>query len=74
VSGQSYADYLEEHLLNPLGMKNTGYECPLAVIDWQIAFNQATDGRVESLTLLQNGQEIVALKVNVSREGYQATV
>lgn len=33
VSGQSYADYLKEHLLHPLGMKNTGYEHPLAVIN-----------------------------------------
>lgn len=43
VSGQSYADYLEEHLLNPLGMKNTGYECPLAVIDGLASGYQLTD-------------------------------
>ena len=33
VSEQSYADYLQEHLLLPLGLENTGYEHPLAVID-----------------------------------------
>lgn len=33
VSGQSYGDYLKEHLFQPLGMENTGYEQPLAVIE-----------------------------------------
>ncbi len=33
VSGQSYADYLQEHLLLPLGLENTGYEHPMLVID-----------------------------------------
>mgnify|MGYP001795529126 CR=1 FL=1 len=33
VSGQAYADYLQEHLFIPLGLENTGYEQPLAVID-----------------------------------------
>ncbi|MGD1859966.1 MAG: serine hydrolase [Leptolyngbyaceae cyanobacterium] len=33
VSGQSYADYLQKHLLLPLGLENTGYEQPLSVID-----------------------------------------
>ena len=33
VSGQSYDDYLREHLLQPLGMMNTGYEHPLAVVN-----------------------------------------
>lgn len=32
VSGQSYADYLQTHLFAPLGMANTGYEVPRAVI------------------------------------------
>ncbi|MEL6401894.1 MAG: serine hydrolase [Cyanobacteria bacterium J06626_4] len=33
VSGQSYADYLQTQLFTPLGLENTGYEQPLAVID-----------------------------------------
>ena len=33
VSGQSYADYLQTQLFTPLGLENTGYEHPLAVID-----------------------------------------
>ena len=33
VSGQSYADYLQTQLLAPLGLEDTGYEHPLAVID-----------------------------------------
>ncbi|MGD1906584.1 MAG: serine hydrolase [Leptolyngbyaceae cyanobacterium] len=33
VSGQSYADYLQTQLFAPLGLNNTGYEQPLAVID-----------------------------------------
>ncbi len=33
VSGQSYADYLQTHLLHPLGLGNTGYEQPSAVIE-----------------------------------------
>ncbi|MEM0982199.1 MAG: serine hydrolase domain-containing protein, partial [Cyanobacteria bacterium P01_H01_bin.58] len=33
VSGKSYADYLQTQLFAPLGLENTGYERPLAVID-----------------------------------------
>jgi len=33
VSGQSYDDYLRDRLLAPIGMDNTGYEQPLAIID-----------------------------------------
>jgi CubicO group peptidase (beta-lactamase class C family) len=32
VSGKAYADFLQEDILTPLGMKNTGYDSPLAVI------------------------------------------
>ncbi|MEM8505890.1 MAG: serine hydrolase domain-containing protein [Cyanobacteria bacterium P01_D01_bin.1] len=32
VSGQSYADYMQVNLFEPLGMNNTGYEMPKAVI------------------------------------------
>lgn len=32
VAGQPYADYLQTHLFEPLGMKNTGYEMPGTVI------------------------------------------
>ncbi|PZV06600.1 MAG: serine hydrolase [Leptolyngbya sp.] len=28
VSGQSYGDYVQDHLLTPLGMENTGYDGP----------------------------------------------
>ncbi len=43
VSGRSYADYLKEHLLHPLGMENTGYEHPLAVIDGLASGYQLTN-------------------------------
>ncbi|WP_293071948.1 MULTISPECIES: serine hydrolase [unclassified Moorena] len=43
VSGQSYGNYLKEHLLQPLGMENTGYEYPLAVIDGLANGYQFTD-------------------------------
>ncbi|MEM9808794.1 MAG: serine hydrolase [Cyanobacteria bacterium P01_D01_bin.56] len=33
ISGQSYADYLQTHLFIPLGLENTGYEAPLAVVE-----------------------------------------
>lgn len=42
VSGQSYADYLQEHLFMPLGLENTGYEYPLAVIEGQASGYQFT--------------------------------
>ena len=32
VSGQPYADYVQTNILTPLGMNNTGYEIPSAVI------------------------------------------
>jgi CubicO group peptidase (beta-lactamase class C family) len=33
VSGQPYADYLQEQLLMPLGMESTGYEHPNEVVE-----------------------------------------
>ena len=32
VSGQTYADYVQTNIFTPLGMQNTGYEIPYAVI------------------------------------------
>ncbi|WP_306521819.1 serine hydrolase [Rheinheimera sp.] len=32
VSKQSYADYLQQHIFQPLGMKNTGYDSATAII------------------------------------------
>ncbi|MDJ0703295.1 MAG: serine hydrolase [Leptolyngbyaceae cyanobacterium MO_188.B28] len=43
VSGQSYDEYLTQHLLHPLGLENTGYENPLAVIDGLASGYQLTD-------------------------------
>ncbi|MBP0005778.1 MAG: serine hydrolase [Cyanobacteria bacterium SBC] len=43
VSGQSYANYLEEHLFEPLGMNDTGYEFPLAIIERLASGYQGTD-------------------------------
>ena len=43
VSGQSYADYLTQHLLHPLGLENTGYEHPLAVIEGLASGYQLTE-------------------------------
>ncbi|MDJ0706800.1 MAG: serine hydrolase [Leptolyngbyaceae cyanobacterium MO_188.B28] len=43
ISGQSYADYLKENLLGPLGMENTGYEDPIAVINGMASGYRLTD-------------------------------
>lgn len=32
VSGESYGDFLEENIFNPLDMKNTGYDDPVTVV------------------------------------------
>jgi CubicO group peptidase (beta-lactamase class C family) len=32
VSGKTYADFLQENILAPLGMKNTGYDSPVTLI------------------------------------------
>ncbi len=32
VSGKSYADFLQENIFTPLGMKQTGYDSPLRII------------------------------------------
>lgn len=33
VSGKPYADFLQENIFTPLGMKNTGYDNPLQIIN-----------------------------------------
>ncbi|MGB3187853.1 MAG: serine hydrolase domain-containing protein [Limnoraphis sp.] len=43
VSGDSYANYLQENLFKPLGMESTGYEYPLAIIEGLASGYQMTD-------------------------------
>lgn len=46
VSGKSYADFLQENIFTPLGMKNTGYDNPLQIIKNRAAGYQRVDGEI----------------------------
>ncbi|MEO1520482.1 MAG: serine hydrolase [Cyanobacteria bacterium J06633_2] len=48
VSGQTYADYLEEQVLKPLGLEHTGYERRLAVINGLAEGYQLTESGYQS--------------------------
>ena len=44
ASGQKYADYIEQHIFAPLGMKDSGYDSNVAVIKYR-ANGYAVDGQ-----------------------------
>ena len=46
VSGKSYADFLQENIFTPLGMKQTGYDDPLRIIPNRAAGYQKQAGEV----------------------------
>ncbi|MGI8467729.1 MAG: serine hydrolase [Pyrinomonadaceae bacterium] len=46
VSGKTYADFLQENIFTPLGMKNTGYDNPLQIIKNRAAGYQRVGGEI----------------------------
>ena len=46
VSGVTYADFLQENIFTPLGMKNTGYDDPLKIIKNRASGYQRTAGKI----------------------------
>jgi CubicO group peptidase (beta-lactamase class C family) len=57
VSGQSFNDYVEEHIFRPLGMQNTTFREPLPP---RLAADVATGYRVDHGRFLAKGFEFVA--------------
>ena len=45
VSGKTYADFLQENIFTPLGMKSTGYDNPLQIIKNRAAGYARTGGK-----------------------------
>ena len=46
VSGKTYADFLQENIFTPLGMKDTGYDNPLKIIKNRAAGYQRVGGEI----------------------------
>lgn len=46
VSGKAYADFLQENIFTPLGMKQTGYDDPLRIIMHRAAGYQKQSGKM----------------------------
>jgi Beta-lactamase class C and other penicillin binding proteins len=46
ASGQAYADFLQENIFTPLGMKQTGYDDPLRIIAHRAAGYQKQSGKI----------------------------
>ena len=46
VSGKTYADFLQENIFTPLGMKNTGYDNPLKIIKNRARGYQREAGKI----------------------------
>ena len=46
VSGKTYADFLQEHIFTPLGMKQTYYDDPLKIIMHRAAGYQKQGGKI----------------------------
>ena len=46
VSGKTYADFLQENIFTPLGMKHTGYDDPLRIIMHRAAGYQKQAGKI----------------------------
>jgi CubicO group peptidase (beta-lactamase class C family) len=63
VTGQILAEYIEEHILDPLGMAHSGYSVP-DLID----FHALPHERIEGSYLLMDGQKVPI------REGYEHLV
>lgn len=51
VSGQSFDDYIDEHVLHPLGMRNSSFRQPLPaelMAKMSQGYNQASDGKPQA--------------------------
>jgi CubicO group peptidase (beta-lactamase class C family) len=49
VSGKAYADFLQENIFAPLGMKDTGYDNPVRIINHRAAgYARTTDGFINA--------------------------
>jgi CubicO group peptidase (beta-lactamase class C family) len=49
ISGQSYADFIREHIFTPLGMKDSGYDSNTAIIPMRAAgYSRSPDGPVNA--------------------------
>lgn len=46
ASGKTYADFIQENIFTPLGMKQTGYDDPLRIITHRAAGYQKQSGKV----------------------------
>ena len=52
VSGKSYADFLQENIFTPLGLKQTGYDMPKSMIKYRAAgYSREGDGLVNAAYL-----------------------
>lgn len=52
VSGKSYADFLQENIFTPLGLKQTGYDMPKPLIKYRAAgYSREGDGLVNAAYL-----------------------
>ncbi|WP_297512147.1 serine hydrolase [uncultured Caulobacter sp.] len=52
VSGQTYADYVTQHLLQPLGLKNTGYDVTTQILAKRASGYQSTRGGLRNAEYL----------------------
>ena len=52
ASGQSYADFIEQHIFMPLGMRNTGYDFPSKVVPERAEGYQIKEGKLEHADFL----------------------
>jgi D-alanyl-D-alanine carboxypeptidase len=52
LSGQSYEDYVREHILLPLGLAATGYERASAIISERVPGYRCRNGRIEHATYI----------------------
>lgn len=52
VSGQTYADYVEQHIFKPLGMRDSGYEVSTAILPRRAAGYGFADGKWTNATYI----------------------
>jgi CubicO group peptidase (beta-lactamase class C family) len=67
VSQQSYADYLQQHIFQPLGMKNTGYDSASALI------SRRASGYEQSATGFRNA-DVISMTRPQGAGGLRSTV
>ncbi|MBX7174240.1 MAG: serine hydrolase [Pyrinomonadaceae bacterium] len=60
VSGKTYADFLQENIFNPLGMKATGYDMPQKIIKNRAAGYQSENGEIVNAAYMDMTQPFAA--------------